>query len=253
MNVTELYASLGLPESALVSRRVFKKQFHQFGDLASADRTLLSDQLDSMLWQYALKPDNCGVKSFVDEQREYLEIAVLEGRLENRKATVRLAEIVHRVVPYPVLLVLTDDRGLALSVAHKRLSAAKKDAIVADPPLHGPWLDGADRDAVEAAFIDSLALAKLPRADMLDLYGAYADRLVAMQCAAVTGRFRLPTDADTGAPSRLERLHEARALQREVAQLRANLKNQPSFARQVELNNTLRMADRRLADLLATL
>jgi hypothetical protein len=271
MNATELYACIGLPESALIGQRIAKRQIDEVGELASADRKLVSEQLETLIWQYALKPDNTGVKPYIDTQREYLEIAVIEGRVASRKVparlmgrtvsdrvatrkqSARLAEIVHRVIPHPVLLVITDDEGLSLSVAHKRFGIVRKDDVIADLPIMAPWIETPGRRPIEDAFVASLALSKLPRGDMLDLYAAFASRLVALLCAELTGCFRIVDPVDALGVGRLDQLSQARAVQREVAQLRANLKNQPSFARQVELNNALRTADRRLAELLATL
>ena len=221
MKSTDLFEAMRLPEAAKVERRVFKKYFLESNDitLTTADRRVLTEDLDSVTWQYALRSDTVALRPFVDEAREYLEVAVLEVHLTARKNATRIADIMHRAIPYPVVLVLSEGDGFALSVAHKRLSRAEKDAIVADPALHGPWLDGTLREH-EHAFVASLVWSGLAQAHAFDLYTSIAARVLALVCAGVSGRFVV---GDVPEELRRERLGKARGLEREVVHVRAEI------------------------------
>ena len=79
-----------------------------------------------------LKPATIAVPDYRDAVREYLEIAVLSLVLREEAKSARLLELVHRAVPYPVLLIVMQDRSLSLSLAHKRWSQSEPDKVVVD-------------------------------------------------------------------------------------------------------------------------
>ena len=63
---------------------------------------------------------NIGVPSFADDQREYLEIAVVACIFRPVAKATRLVELIHRAIPYPVLLLTLSGDALTVSAAHKR-------------------------------------------------------------------------------------------------------------------------------------
>ena len=70
---------LQLPEACHLGKRVFKKLFHEHAPLKAADARALRDDVDTIVWQHTLKPTTIAIPAFQDDEREYLEIAVLEG------------------------------------------------------------------------------------------------------------------------------------------------------------------------------
>ena len=71
----------------------------------ASDRKQIQEGIEELMWLAALKPATIGVPEFRDEEREYLEIAVLAAELRPTAKAARLAELIHRAIPYPVLLV----------------------------------------------------------------------------------------------------------------------------------------------------
>ena len=111
MTSDEMLAALDLPASSRVDQRVPKKLLLEHGAPTAADKRLINEGVEAVLWLAALKPTTIGVPEYRDDVREYLEIAVL--RLTQRagaKAT-RLVELVHRAVPYPLLLLTGRTNG----------------------------------------------------------------------------------------------------------------------------------------------
>ena len=131
----QLISALRLPSGSAIGQRVPKKMLSlnltSRGTTTSADRKLLQDQIDEITWVAALKPSNAGIPVYQDEARSYLELAVLHVRLRaGRQPDVKagrvaadvthIAELVHRAIPYPVLLVMEDAARLFLSMVHIR-------------------------------------------------------------------------------------------------------------------------------------
>jgi hypothetical protein len=101
---SDLLAALELPDGCRVDQRVPKKLLLENGAPTAADKRLISDGIEELLWLAALKPTTIGVPEYRDDVSEYLEIAVVRLKLRDGAKTTRLIELVHRAVPYPLLL-----------------------------------------------------------------------------------------------------------------------------------------------------
>jgi hypothetical protein len=247
-----LLTALALPEAARVDQRVPKKLLLDHGAPTAADRRLVQDGLDELRWPAVLKPGTVGIPAFRDETREYGEIAVLAAALRPGANATRLVELIHRAVPYPVVLILEQGDWCALSLAHKRRSQAKADAFVADGIESTGPLDGAAPTPVEAAFLADLAPGARPAAHLLDAYQHWIDAVVALAAARVSGRYVKMDDHQRSAARRAA-LDEHARIAREIATLRARARIETQLARRVDLNLELRRLTLRLDELTATL
>jgi hypothetical protein len=248
MTPEQLIAALRLPPGALVGQRIPKKMLAEHGAASSADRQLLQEHIEEIVWIAALKPASAGVAEYRDAQRSYLELAVLcvtLHPLESKPARVaRLAELVHRAIPYPVLLVLSDGQRLHVSLVHIRHAQKEADKTVLDGDMVQAVFERPDptpNAASEAstaslnAFLAALDLSGQPRADLHALYQGWFDTLCAWQSAAVTGHFAASA-SPAQAIERRAALRRLRELDAQIASLRASARQEKQIARQVALN-----------------
>lgn len=235
MNASDLIAALDLPATSRVERRVPKTLLSEHGAPTAADRRRIAEGIDGLVWSAVLKPTTVGVAAYRDDVREYLEIAVLHLTLRAGARTVRLVELVHRAVPYPLLLVMEQAETVQLSGAHKRRSQGEAGRTVLDGEVvSGEWADGTS-DPHGQAFLQALALGRQPRTSLFALYGGWLDTLLALQAARQTGIFALPASVGA-AEARREALRESQRLDGEIARLRTSAAREKQIARQVELN-----------------
>lgn len=245
-----LISALGLPASCRVDQRVPKKMLIENGAPTSADKRLINESIEAIQWIAALKPNTVGVAPYRDDEREYLEVAVLcvttrhvpdsKGASSKPINTTRLAELVHRAVPYPVLLLLTTPQSLFVSLVNKRWAHNEAAKVVLDGELVTANLSP-DLSA-EHPFVQALALTRQPQSSLLALYQGWMDCLAAWLAAQVTGRFTLcATLAQTTA--RREGLQESSRLNAEVTRLRAAAAKEKQMARRVALNLELKRVE----------
>jgi hypothetical protein len=130
MNFAPVIDALALPPDARVDQRVPKKLLLEQGAPTAADKRQIQEGLEELFWVAALKPTNIAVPAFRDEVREYLEIAVLTVTLRSAAKPTRLIELIHRAIPYPVILVAAHGDAVTLSLAHKRWSQGEAGEIV---------------------------------------------------------------------------------------------------------------------------
>lgn len=251
-----LISALAHPASCRVDQRVPKKLLVENGAPTSADKRLINDCIEEVQWVAALKPNTVGVAEYRDNEREYLELAVLfvtarpapqaegAGVVAGHVNTSRLAELVHRAVPYPVLLLLAAPKGLLLSLAHKRWAQNEVGKVVLDG--EPATVDLAPDLSAEHPFVQALALTSQPQASLLALYQGWVDCLTAWQAAKVTGTFTT-TSTPAQAAARREALRTCQRLELESSRLRALAAKEKQMAKQVNLNIALNRISAELA------
>jgi hypothetical protein len=236
MNATAIISALDLPPEARVEQRVPKKLLLENGAPTAADKRLINDGVEELQWVAALKPTTVGVPEFRDATREYLEVAVLRLATRAGAKAQRLVELVHRAVPYPVLLVVDQLERPCVSAAHKRWSQGEAGKTV----LEGDVVEArCTDDATWEAFLKALSVGRQPRTTLFELYQGWLNALHAVLAASVTGAFTLPATPDA-AFSRQEALRECARLEAEIVRVRTTAKKAKQISRQVELNLELK-------------
>lgn len=268
MNAQTVIHALRLPASCRVDQRIPKKLLLENGAATAADKRLITEAIEEIQWVAALKPNTIGVPDYRDTLREYLEIAVLAVTVRGvvkPASHSRLAELVHRAVPYPVLLLLIEGQSLTLSLAHKRWAQNEADKVVLDgSPISvtvsltvsaslsevnaadASHPDPAEAAQTESAFIQSLSVTRQPQATLHALYQGWVDCVQALLAARLTGSYQTPTTPEQAA-ARRQALADCERLEAEASRLRAQALREKQLARQVELNLTLKRVQAELA------
>lgn len=243
--------ALGLPPEARVDARVPKKLLVEQGVPTAVDKRAIQDGIDELQWMAACKPTTIGVPTFVDDVREYLEIAVVACAFRsdsNGKAAkaARLIELIHRAIPYPVILVTSDQDGLTVSAAHKRRSQNEAQRVVIDGVVAATGLHPDRVDPVEQGFLASLALAIQPRRDLAALYEGWVARIEALQASRLTGTYAA-TDNVVAVAQRRQALYASAHITRQITGLRTQAKREKQLNRRVDLNMQIKHLEANLA------
>lgn len=236
--VSELVQALRLPDLCRVDQRVPKKMLAEHGGATAADRRLLMDAIEEAHWLAAIKPATAAISVWRDEVREYLELAVLTVAVRSThikpSQLQRLTELVHRAVPYPLLLIVSTPDTVAMSLSHKRAAQNEAGRVVLD----GDVVSFQFGDGVPDGLLDALPLGLQPQQNLKALYQGWMDTLLAAQVARVTGRFSTDPTPDQAAMRRIA-LIEHQRLESEAARLRALAGKESQIAKRVEQNLAL--------------
>ncbi len=260
-NAPALAQALALPSAAFVGQRIAKTLFiEQVASLpgtTAADKRLIANLLAELHWLAALKPGTCGLAVWQTDTHDYLEIAVLHAvlRVTSRSTsptaqqtaqTSRLLELIHRTIPYPVVLVVTHAGGGAeqLSLAHKRLSLGKGSAMVLEQSSTTKMIaGGAGVTGATGQFNQYIAFNTLASALQRDLYARYSDWLNAVDALAAsdhTGQFTVSATPQH-AQRRRNALQSHAQSGQQLASLRAQARKASQLAQRASLN--LQIAD----------
>ena len=238
MTIADVVAALELPCSAMVNQRIAKQTLADNGASTAADKRSILNGIEEIQWLAALKPSNIGLPEFRDDKRTYLELAILSLSVRAGAKTARLAELVHRAIPYPVLLIVSAANSLALSLAHIRQAQNEANKTVLDGES---VLTPIPADDIGLSFLQAMALPRQPRSDLFALYQGWIDTVMALEAAQVTGHFIASANREHAAARHLA-LQNHRDLDARIASLQAAAIKEKQLAQQVAMNlelNTL--------------
>ena len=230
---------LALPDSAVVDRRVPKTLLTENCAPTAADKRRIREGIEEIRWLAALKPTTVGVAEYRDTTREYLEIAILKLTFRVAAQPGRLTQLVHRAVPYPVLLFAWHGKSLAISLAHKRWSQGEAGKTVLDGEIVEISLGNGRADELTSAFCNALAINQQPRATLRVLYQGWIHSVQALLAARETGKFSIPKSAKE-ATDRATALQKYEHLKKRIAELKAAASKENQIARQVGINLELK-------------
>jgi hypothetical protein len=244
--VAAIMTALDLPPDARVDARVPKKMLVEQGAPTSADKRAIQDGVDELQWLAALKPNTVAIPAFTDEAHDYSEIAVIAAIFRADARATRLTELIHRAIPYPVLLITVSSSGLAVSVATKRAAQNEGGKIVVERVVAVGDLDPQARQDMDRAFLASLALKSQPSRDLSAVYNGWLARIEALAAARLSGAYT-PSDDGQIVERRRAALEAHGALARDIAGLRAKAVREKQLNRRVDLNIEIQSLEQALA------
>lgn len=244
---------MNLPDSCLLNSRIYKKMLLESADLSSNDKKVITEDIDTLVWRYTLKPETINIPKLQTDELDYPEIAVTHVSLKSTKRSKRLVEIIQRAIPYPLVLIISYDNTLWLSLANKRQSLADSQKLMVEAFFDSNWIDGSAPDPIEQKFIASLDSKQLDWSNFYTFYQGYIARMLALQAARHTGQFRLENPPEVDATTSVEPvrdrqtlLQNIRKLEEEESSLKASLKQETQFNRRLALNMSIKRCQQQI-------
>lgn len=232
------YGFLQLPESCVVDKTVYKKDIlESFGSATAADKKLFSTAVEKVVWKFCLRPDTIRVSPYVTEVYEYPEIEVMEVRLSAEKGVSRIAEVVMRAIPYPMILVFRLRERWQFWVAHQRVNLQDKTRNTLEEFVHSGWVTEGD------LVFSALNLSKMRFTNYFTLYSDIMDAL-SIYCVEEEGGV-----CSSGNAAR-EILRKMGEIDAEISRLRAEMKREDQFNRRMELHVQMMELKRKRGEIL---
>lgn len=235
---------LCVPDRCVLNKPLYKKMFLEHTELDARDKKALKDDVEKIRWLYTLKPSTINIAAYTDDLRDYGELAILHLELSATKNVERIAHFINRAIPYPLVIFFThvihgeeNDEQFTLCLADKRLNKADKEKWVIEELIFSPWLSLNENTKINQGFLTSLQFSNLSFVNFWQFYQSFNNRIVARQCAEITGTYRLKNGSE--ASFQRENLQQYQIIELAIKKLRIQLK-QAAFNRQVELNTQIK-------------
>lgn len=227
-----LVEKMELPEACLLGSTIYKKQFLNAGDLTAGDKRILSQQVEKVIWQASLKPGNINIRPYRDDVREYEEVEIIEARLNEMKKIHRIAEIVMRTIPYPILLQLTYQDQIMLVVGHSRTNLSDSSKNTIEEYLYTDWFKLDNLTEFQVQFFDLIHSSKLSFSNFYRFYDGVLDQVILLNASKWADCYFNDKDA-----KEVKQVSDSIAsLEQKIEELRAALRKETQFNRRVELN-----------------
>lgn len=251
--IETIYAGMAIPEACQLGRRVYKKQFMENAAMGTADKKAFNEDVDTVYWQYTLKPTTIPIQPYEDAEREYLELNILQVNVRNDRRTKRLAELIHRVIPYPMLLLFYGQEQVALTAADKRINRADSDKIVVETVYDTGWLPLAEPTSWQADFWADFCVPNFSYQNFYAFHQDMVRRIVALNRAAYTGQYILASKKLLSVAEQMHKLAQMEQLEQEQTQIRNKLKKEKNLGTQVQLNVRMKQLADQIAEIKSTL
>lgn len=282
-----LYRNMALPEAAFLGTRITKKMLndsagHNGIALSAQEKQLISDGIQSIEWRYTLKPDTVNIAAWVTDQLDYAEVALLHVRLkpqptasdhQQHASFTKLATLLHKLIPYPLLVIGELGEAIALSLADKRINQADKTKWVVEHVYHTPWFTPHHISGEQQAFLLDFSLKNAANLNYYVLYQDLIAMLIALQTSSISGRYLAKNQAllhvqavvesaqpmmgasvaDLSNSEKVALLKQLASLEAELNAIRNKLKKETQMNIKMQLNVAARQLKLTMADIKAQL
>lgn len=221
----ESYGFLNIPEACIIASTVYKKRFYENVDLTRRDKTLFTDTINKIKWLYCLKSETIHIPAYKDEVQEYQEIEVIEVGLKKKGNLERIAEIIMKAIPYPMLLIFRLDDKMLFYTALQRLNQSDSSKNIIEEFVATEWLDH------NSVLFASLDVKKMRFTNLYAFYSDIVDTISIYNVAHIIPEGK----SVTGAQAR-QLASQLEEIDKEIVSLRARLKKEVQFNRKMELN-----------------
>ena len=227
----DIYDKLCIPVECRINRTVFKKMFYENAALSKSDKDLFVDSIDKITWIYCLNQDNMNVPAYTTDEREYLEIEIMEVALSENKGIKRIAEIIMRAIPYPMLLIFSFENKYQLWTAHQRFNLADNNKITLEELICTEWLNN------DCGLWDRLNFSNFRYTNFYDMYSDIVDAVAVFNAEKLT-------DKEISGEEARELLRRNAEIDSQIAVLRAEMKKATEFSRKMEINMRIRKLEK---------
>lgn len=216
---------LQIPSSCEINQIIAKDLFYSQAQLTNKEKDLIKMNISRITCLYSLKPATINVKAYKDPLREYEELLVIQLAVREDRSLDRLAEILMRTIPYPMLLFATWEEKIKLYAAHQRTNQNDPTKNTIEEVVATDWV------MEDSSLFERLNITKMRFRNLYALYDDFVSAVYAFKAEEI-----LNHPADITPEEARELTLTIQRLDEEMTSLKGKLKRETQFNRKMELN-----------------
>jgi hypothetical protein len=233
---------LQIPERCLVNKKITKAFFKRNFDLTSTEKTLLDDAnaISGIDWLASVSPSNSNINPYKDEQYLFEEVQIIVVHTSGSDFEInhqRIADLIQKYIPYPILLCIRKDGTFVLNACDKKINQNDSNRRILEKKYITESIDKQETTECQQSFLSSLIFSELDKTNLKTYYDSYIQRMIALQAAELSGVFTPRTKART--QSDMEKLEKIEALQKEIQLLQNQAKKESQLNQRILLNTEI--------------
>lgn len=248
-NIESLYKAMKQPESSLLNSKIAKKQLLENAQLTASNKKAIQEDIESLIWSHTLKTSTVNIAPFQDSisiddgdfDLDYSEVAILRVVVRNKTRINKINEVLHRAIPYPLLIVSTDtsNSSLLLSLATKRISKADHSKLTVERFYNTDWFSDEAMLNETGHFFSSLAVNKQSFVNFYEFYMGWVTQFIQLEKSKYVGAFSEKNESTVDihkAKLQAELLDKIALLESKLSGIKQKIKHEDQINRKVELN-----------------
>lgn len=252
-----LNSILQLPDRCIINKKITKAFFKRNFELTPAERSLIDDShiIGDINWMASVSPTTSNIVAYKDDQFLIEEVQIISVliNMEFERNYQKIAELIQKYIPYPILLFMYNINSFVLNTCDKKVNQNDSSRRTIDKRYFSNALSIDGPDENQKGFLDSLKFANLDKTNLLTYYNAYTERIISLQVSNLNGIFQPRTQSRTRED--VDRLEKIEMLNSEINSLHIQAKKETQLNQRVQLNiiiNQKRQEINRLTALLSS-
>ncbi len=223
---------LEFPKEAQVDSVIPKKDFFEQTEMSSRDKNIFTNYIKQIKWLYSLQLETVNIKPYSDEEKDYEEIEVIQVILKKETEYLeRIADLIHRGLPYPLIIIFKLNNKFLISVAHKRNSKQDYGKVTLTDMRYTPWISENFLDEFDEKLLDKLAIGNLNQGDFYKMYSSVVDVIILSNGSREIGR-----EVTVPVEKVKEINNEIYYINQDIKEKKAELKKETQFNKKAEIN-----------------
>lgn len=219
----------GINENCKVEQFIAKKNFYTYGDLTSGDKNVFTNNISKIMLMYQIAPNKINILPYKDDIREYSMINVFKVELAKGEKIKRIAEIVMKSIPYPMLIVFVLDEKVQLWMAHQRTNQNDESKNILEEFVFTDW-------EADTSWFD------ISKMNMTNFYSLYSDMA---DCISVHNAQRVISSNELNGTQARELMSKLEEIENEIAALKVKMKKETQFNKRIEINMKIKILEQK--------
>lgn len=229
---------LTIPEECKVNDIIAKDIIFTEGKLKSDDKKIFTNQVKQIRWLYSLKKENTSINHYKKDNKNYSEIEIINIILKEDKKLARIADIIMRIIPYPMILVFEFKDEIRLFVSHQSESLADSSKMTLDEVISTNWIIFDEMDEIDKILFKDLQLNNLDYSNFYRFYDSIVQKIIKYNGSKYVNH-EVNVNID-----KIKRINdEIASLESEIKTKKVAIKKETQFNRKIELNIEIKMLE----------
>lgn len=235
---------LDLPVKSVVNKKLPKNQIQGKVDKKSSD--ILTSDVEGIYIYSVLNKSTSNIMPYQNEDFNISEVMVLEVKLREIKNINTIRKIFHNIIPNPIILVLSYEGKIEISVGMKRLNKNDSMKVILGDIVLTKFIDLVNTESYEKKFLEQIKITSLPQLNLYELYKSLENHIVLTKFFEVVDDYIVGVDKIDKA---LELLKKYEKLEEEIKSYEKNKKAEANFGRQMEWHVKIKKLEKKLDSL----
>ena len=240
----ELKDILDLPKKSIVNKKMPKNQFQKMIEKKEFD--ILTSDVEAIYIYSVLNKATTNIMPLQNDDYNISEIMVLNIELRNKNNIKNIRKIFHNVIPNPVILVLSYEDSIDLSLAMKRLNKHDDMKVIVDEIYSSDFINLNEPKDYESKFFELIKVTNQPQINLYELYKSIHNHILATKLFGYVGDY-VADSSNIG--NVLELIEKYEVIDKEIQGYEKNRKAESNFGRQMEWHVKIKKTEKKLEDI----